>query len=747
MNRIKFLATFSLIICSLLASFLIGALCLYKSYDFLSHEASDKLLYLTRQQATELGETFVLTEKSVELLTKISSDTFSTQRFNKVKDKLYKYDENNLPYVSEYFNEHIKPVVTQVLLSNDFVQGAYFNFTSAAFKHKDMICVWGTKGINKKLVYEDCGPLDDYKNIDLPEYEWFAGPIKTGKGYWTNLYEDKDIHVTMISYTEPFYVNNKIIGVTGVDISLENIRKRVESLKVYNTGFASILDKEFKIIFSKKYKPKEDMSKLIDLSKFNKKNKEGVLESNRGNNDVFISYSYLPNGYILMLEVPKTEVLGDVNVLKDQILIISLLILGFSVLISIKLGDYIAEPFEKLKEISQRLVERDYSIKIDDNYNIDEIKSFVSALKQFIKVSRENQKNKELIDSIFNSLVDVLLVINEKGIIFSVNPVIEDIFGYTQKEIIGKPVDTLFQTCFFNSKDNFPCIPNDYNYVNGKIEINCVRKDFSPFPAEVGINELTIGNKSCYTLLIRDITYHKEIENMKNEFVSIVSHELRTPLTSIQGALGLVNSKAVGEVPEKAQELLDIALNNTIRLKDIINDILDIEKIEAGKIKYEFISLNLSNLIKESIDLNKPYGEKHHVNFVYENSLPDLNITTDKNRLLQVLSNLLSNAAKFSKKGQDVQISNEIIDNKIRISVKDNGIGIPDEYKDRIFEKFFQVASSTTRKIGGTGLGLSICKLIVNKLGGTINFDSKQGEGTTFYFDLTLTSDRIVDES
>jgi PAS domain S-box-containing protein len=236
----------------------------------------------------------------------------------------------------------------------------------------------------------------------------------------------------------------------------------------------------------------------------------------------------------------------------------------------------------------------------------------------------------------------------------------------------------------------------------------------------------------------RDISERKKIEQMKDEFVSMVSHELRTPLTSIQGSLGLVLSKVLGEIPPRVQELLEIANNNTIRLKDLINDILDIQKIHEEKIKFKMEQFNLTNLIKESIALNEAYGEKYKINFVFESSFPELLIKSDRSRLIQVMTNFLSNASKFSNEGNDVLINTEILNENVRVSVTNKGQGIPDEFKSRIFEKFFQVDSASTRKFGGTGLGLSICKLIIEKLGGKINFTSNQGISTTFYFDLPI---------
>lgn len=234
----------------------------------------------------------------------------------------------------------------------------------------------------------------------------------------------------------------------------------------------------------------------------------------------------------------------------------------------------------------------------------------------------------------------------------------------------------------------------------------------------------------------RDITEQKEVERMKNEFVSIVSHELRTPLTSIRGALGLISSYSPDTLPEKVNSLLNIASNNTIRLINLINDILDLEKIKAGKMDFSYGEYEVTPLIKETIKLNEEYARQYNVKYVIKNKLDNALINVDKSRFIQVLTNLLSNASKFSYQNEEVHICVERKKNLISVSVTNKGSGIPEKFFSKIFQQFSQVDSSDKRKSGGTGLGLSICKSIIEKMGGTIGFNSKVDEYTTFYFEL-----------
>ncbi|MFT5433615.1 MAG: signal transduction histidine kinase [Myxococcota bacterium] len=256
---------------------------------------------------------------------------------------------------------------------------------------------------------------------------------------------------------------------------------------------------------------------------------------------------------------------------------------------------------------------------------------------------------------------------------------------------------------------------------------------------ELATSAVTTGKERYFVGIMRDITERKHVEQMQKEFVSTVSHELRTPLTSIRGSLGLILGGVAGELPQEAITLLTIANSNSKRLIHLINDMLDIEKISAGKMEFDFKVADLIPFIEQAVELNRPYGEQLNVRFkMLEVSHRELMVNFDEKLMAQVLSNLLSNAAKLSPTDDEVEISIERSYQQVRICVHDNGQGIPEEFKGRVFSKLAQADSSNTRQKGGTGLGLSITKSIVERHQGTINFDSGEGIGTTFYVDLPL---------
>ena len=318
------------------------------------------------------------------------------------------------------------------------------------------------------------------------------------------------------------------------------------------------------------------------------------------------------------------------------------------------------------------------------------------------------------------------------------NPAAEKIFGYSRSEAMGQHAFDLIEPesarkqvsgCWRELLTNNGGLHNinDNNTKDGRT-ILCEWYN-TPLIDE---NGKVIGVAS----MTRDITERSRLEKIKNEFVSVVSHELRTPLTSIKGSLGLILGNAVKHDAEKTQELLEIANNNTHRLLSLINEILDIEKIESGQLEFNFESFDPMQMIEQAVTANAGYAIQFEVTLEITQRLKDTHVYADYERIMQVLNNLISNAIKFSPKGEKVGLSVMQQDGRVQICVTDHGPGIADDFRSKVFEKFTQQDTSNTRGVGGTGLGLSIAKGIVEHHNGTLDFKSEMGSGTTFYFDL-----------
>lgn len=269
--------------------------------------------------------------------------------------------------------------------------------------------------------------------------------------------------------------------------------------------------------------------------------------------------------------------------------------------------------------------------------------------------------------------------------------------------------------------------------------MECVTTDSegNTLDLELRLSPLTGG---AILLLIRDIGDRKETERLKNEFVATVSHELRTPLTSIRGALGLLASGVAGTFPGQAQQLIRIAEANSKRLTMLMNDILDMEKIESGTLRFEMAPQVLQELLGQAIEGIGHYAGEFNITIINDSLLNRERVLVDAGRLLQVLNNILSNAVKFSQRNSEVRISTMIRPDlqQIRLSVRDYGVGIPQEFRARIFGKFSQADGSDARYRMGTGLGLSISKALLEHMQGKIGFESEEGEGSTFFIDLPL---------
>lgn len=345
------------------------------------------------------------------------------------------------------------------------------------------------------------------------------------------------------------------------------------------------------------------------------------------------------------------------------------------------------------------------------------------------------------IQTLIDNVIDGIITIDATGKLQTYNKSAESIFGYTSEEILGHSVAALMPECADGHHEDFL---SDFVAADGSgetivgREVEGRRKSGQAFPLELAVSEIQFKGQNIFVAIVRDITERKRIEQMKAAFISTVSHELRTPLTSISGALRLIMGGVSGEVSKQAHSLLSMALNNSERLTLLINDLLDMEKMTAGKMTFDMVVHPIAPLIDQAIASNQGYAATHGVQLAVEKPVPDAKIRIDANRLMQVLANYLSNAIKFSPKGGNVTVKAEERGSSVRISVIDCGSGIPEKFHDRIFKKFSQVESSDNRSRGGTGLGLAITKELTERMGGLVGFASSAGEGSTFWCEFSV---------
>jgi PAS domain S-box-containing protein len=331
-----------------------------------------------------------------------------------------------------------------------------------------------------------------------------------------------------------------------------------------------------------------------------------------------------------------------------------------------------------------------------------------------------------------------VLELDAKGIIQEMNHAGELLFGYAAAELIGEPLTRLVLPKYQQEFDaEWAKLVATRKPLAG-LKVRNPRRDGLTVVCEWTVTPLVNLEGQLISVIAqgRDITAQLEAERLKKEFTSTLSHELRTPLTSIIGSLQLINAGVLGDVPKDVAELTEVAERNGQRLLDLINDILDIEKIESGKLTLNPEVIRVDELVREAIVLNKGFGDRFKVRFEARGPLSAREVTADHKRLLQVMTNLLSNAAKFSPEGQVVEISTEERPDCLRVAVHDRGPGIPEAFRARVFGRFNQADSTTSRQKGGTGLGLAICKRLVEMMQGRIGFQDREGGGTSFWFEL-----------
>lgn len=431
---------------------------------------------------------------------------------------------------------------------------------------------------------------------------------------------------------------------------------------------------------------------------------------------------------------------------------------------------YCAESYKKVQEVTREFKENgrvrnvELCVKRKDGSHIDvmlnasavrdEQGNMVKSRSSWRDVTAVKMASQAVQDSvarmsaILETAADAIVTTDCSGHIESFNPAAECIFGYSAEEVINRNIKMLMPAPYRENHDTY--MKNYLETGEAKIighgrEVEGRRRNGEVFPMDLSVSEYEVDGERRFTAIIRDITERKQLQRIKNDFVSIVSHELRTPITSINGSLGAISAGTVGELSDIALKMVTIAQRNCERLIRLINDLLDIQKMEAGKYEIHPERIDMVELLGNAIEINNGFAEEHNVSL--ELVTPDAPcwVQADADRILQVVTNLLSNASKFSPPGSTVTLRADVREAVVRVEVIDQGHGIPKNAQGQIFQKFMQADSSTKRTKGGTGLGLSISKRIIELHEGQIGFESEEEKGTTFYFELPCFTPALQD--
>lgn len=416
---------------------------------------------------------------------------------------------------------------------------------------------------------------------------------------------------------------------------------------------------------------------------------------------------------------------------------------GLGIGASLLLSDRIVQPLRKMTRATEQIADGKYDVVLDVEtqdelgHLAQEITTMSRKLKAFHKLNvgkviAEKQRN----EAIISSIADGLVVVDDQFKIIAVNPTAAVILGTTPEQAQHRAFQEVVRSELLYGYMQDTAKSGQPPALEEAQSTLDLERDGKTQYYKFAITPVTTeGNRRLgVVLLLQDVTKLKELDQLKSEFVATASHELRTPLTGMSMSINLLLENAQQKLSESEQELLQTARDDIQRLRALVNDLLDLSKIESGRIEMDLVPVDVGLLIEKALSPFKVQAEEQKVELVRQipEDLPQAK--ADANKITWVLTNLVANALRYTDAGGQIRVAAHPHQNSIEVSVADDGDGIPFEYQARIFDKFVQV--ETERDVGGSGLGLAICKEMIKAHGGTIWVDSAPGQGSTFRFTL-----------
>ena len=597
--------------------------------------------------------------------------------------------------------------------------------------------------------------------------------MKTRKPVISDLFIGQVLKKPLVSIAVPVKHNDEVIYVVVASIVPERFAEILTQQRVMG-GTVALLDRNGKVVAqSRALKTAVGQSVPKPLQDEIRKSSQGQLKTATPDESsalvVFNRSAY--SGWAVIKTVPEQNLISDLWRPVGWLLGALALLLGSSLLLAWIMGGRISRPLARLSSAAKQL---DAGIpteidRTDDSYkevrvlseslnallgnlmqkeedltdlNITLERRVVQRTAQLSRALETVRESEERVNTILETAQGAFIAVDFKGHITDWNTQAQKILGWSRAEILGEPLTTLVPERFRGPVGQ---ALHDFNrtgvadFINARFERLLLTKDGRELPVSVRIGLINHGKLKFFSAFLYDISEMKKVERMKSEFISTASHELRTPLTAIYASLDMLHSGMGGKLPADARELIGISLKSAERLVRLVNDVLDVEKIESRSMAYHRVPQPLLPLVEQAITATQSYADQYQVEFELNAAAESAVVSVDADRIIQVIVNLLSNAAKFSPAGGAVvHVSVRQLPGAMRVSVKDAGSGIPEAFRDRIFQRFAQVDASDRRQKGGTGLGLNICKSIIVEHQGTIDFVSEAGKGCEFYFDLPL---------
>ena len=413
-------------------------------------------------------------------------------------------------------------------------------------------------------------------------------------------------------------------------------------------------------------------------------------------------------------------------------IVLALLVIAFSLIFAFYLTKQILRPIKELEKGIKKVADRNFQQQIEvaseDEIGVlaDEFNEMIAKLQEYEKLNvKKLLMEKEKSEAVVNNLSSPLIVTDQDHKIVLINETAKELFSIKQDVINTHFLEVI------QAEEIFEYIKNPDAKEKKTFKL---KKDDKERHYRISTRQVIDEDEEYqFTVtLLEDITRLKEIDSMKSEFVSTVSHEFRTPLTSMNMGLSMVINEDTGELNEEQRELLEAAYEDVERLTELVNDLLDLSKIESGRIEMEFDKVDVNDIIEKTLNPFYKQAEEKEIDLKFKQSEDNIFAYADPSKISWVISNLVGNALRYADKGK-IEVDAEIKGRRVLVSVADNGPGIPREYQSKIFDKFVRAGNDKDEK-SGTGLGLAISKEIITAHNGRIWVDSEEGAGSTFSF-------------